>query len=321
MAILIDPPAWPAHGTLWSHLISDTSYEELHAFAIRLGIPRRGFDLDHYDLPASRYADAVALGARAVTAKYVVHALRGTGLRVRQADRGTVVPVRRREYLSVEWWALGGSLGIIDTDEPGEPGEPVTAWLSLGEELIARWSEPHRSYHNEQHLEDVLLALNHFAVRGERVSPVTLLAAWFHDVIYAGAASDERDSARLAVEALSSFGALQDSGIPARVGEFILATSPAQRLADPEPALAQLLDADLAIFAAPAHRYEQYAASVRAEYAHVGDTDFTAGRARILTGYLERTSIYSTDTARQLWEQRARHNVAAEIERLRGTAR
>ena len=38
MAILIDPPAWPAHGTLWSHLVSDSDYDELHAFAALLGL-------------------------------------------------------------------------------------------------------------------------------------------------------------------------------------------------------------------------------------------------------------------------------------------
>ena len=47
MAILIDPPLWPAHGTLWSHLITDTALAELHSFAAHLGIPRRAFDLDH----------------------------------------------------------------------------------------------------------------------------------------------------------------------------------------------------------------------------------------------------------------------------------
>ena len=63
MAILIDPPLWPAHGTLWSHLVSDRSYEELHEFAARIPIPRRGFDLDHYDVPASLYEHVIALGA------------------------------------------------------------------------------------------------------------------------------------------------------------------------------------------------------------------------------------------------------------------
>src|SRR5262245_52428063 len=53
--ILIDPPQVPSRGRLWSHLASDTSYDELHAFARGLGIPARGFDRDHYDVPAEYY--------------------------------------------------------------------------------------------------------------------------------------------------------------------------------------------------------------------------------------------------------------------------
>ncbi|MEU0459181.1 DUF4031 domain-containing protein, partial [Streptomyces sp. NPDC006129] len=31
----MDPPTWPGHGRMWSHLVSDVSYDELHAFAAR----------------------------------------------------------------------------------------------------------------------------------------------------------------------------------------------------------------------------------------------------------------------------------------------
>ena len=33
MAILVDEPLWPNHGTMWAHLVSDASLDELHAFA------------------------------------------------------------------------------------------------------------------------------------------------------------------------------------------------------------------------------------------------------------------------------------------------
>ena len=39
MAVLIDPPRWPAHGRLWSHLVTDTELTELHAFARANDIP------------------------------------------------------------------------------------------------------------------------------------------------------------------------------------------------------------------------------------------------------------------------------------------
>ncbi|GAA4192464.1 DUF4031 domain-containing protein [Gryllotalpicola kribbensis] len=87
MTVLIDRPAWPAHGTLWSHLVSDASLQELHDFAQRARVPRRAFDLDHYDVPAERYDELVALGAQPVSMRQLVERLRGSGLRVRAVDR------------------------------------------------------------------------------------------------------------------------------------------------------------------------------------------------------------------------------------------
>lgn len=90
MTIWIDPPVWPAHGRLWSHVISDTSLEELHDFAQRVGIPRRGFEGDHYDIPADRYAGLVAAGAQETTGRDLLRRLRASGLRLpkRKGDRG-----------------------------------------------------------------------------------------------------------------------------------------------------------------------------------------------------------------------------------------
>lgn len=86
--ILLDPPVWPGHGRLWSHLVSDESYEELHAFAAELGLSRRGFDGDHYDLPASMHDDAVAAGATPVSGRELVARLNASGLRRRKSGRG-----------------------------------------------------------------------------------------------------------------------------------------------------------------------------------------------------------------------------------------
>lgn len=85
--ILVDPPLWPRHERLWSHLVSDSSLDELHAFAARAGIPPRAFDLDHYDVPDERYDDLVALGAQPVGTRELVRRLRASGLRVRARDR------------------------------------------------------------------------------------------------------------------------------------------------------------------------------------------------------------------------------------------
>jgi Protein of unknown function (DUF4031) len=87
MTVLIDQPIWPAHDTAWAHIVSDSSLSELHEFAASAGLPRRAFDLDHYDVPASKWTELVALGAEPVSIREFVLRLEASGLRVHQRDR------------------------------------------------------------------------------------------------------------------------------------------------------------------------------------------------------------------------------------------
>jgi Protein of unknown function (DUF4031) len=79
--ILIDDAVWPWRGRLWAHLVSDSSTEELHAFAARLGLPRRGFQGDHYDVPTEVREAALTLGAEAVSVRELLARLTQAGLR------------------------------------------------------------------------------------------------------------------------------------------------------------------------------------------------------------------------------------------------
>jgi muramoyltetrapeptide carboxypeptidase len=97
VTLLIDPPNSPGHGRLWSHLASDTSFEELHRFAAGLGIPPRGFDRDHYDIPAERYDVVVAAGATPVSSRELISRLHHAGLRRRKGR--TVAPRKPGETL------------------------------------------------------------------------------------------------------------------------------------------------------------------------------------------------------------------------------
>lgn len=89
MTVLIDPPLVPAYGRLWSHLASDESFDELHAFAATLGLPPRAFERDHYDLPSEYYDAAVEAGALEVSSKELVRRLVASGLRRRKSETGT----------------------------------------------------------------------------------------------------------------------------------------------------------------------------------------------------------------------------------------
>lgn len=92
MAVLIDEPRWAHRGQRWSHLVSDASLAELHEFAAQLGIPRRGFHGDHYDVPDDWYDAVVAAGAVPTPSRELLRRLRAAGLRVSPAARRTASP-------------------------------------------------------------------------------------------------------------------------------------------------------------------------------------------------------------------------------------
>jgi hypothetical protein len=73
----------------WCHMAGDAGFEELHAFAARLGIPRHRFQGDHYDLPPHLRARAVELGAEEVHTRELTARMsgaRGDRARRRRAE-------------------------------------------------------------------------------------------------------------------------------------------------------------------------------------------------------------------------------------------
>ncbi|GAA4414716.1 hypothetical protein GCM10023169_00320 [Georgenia halophila] len=313
MAILLDPPRWPAHGTVWAHLVSDVSLEELHLFARANGVPARSFDLDHYDVPAERVDELVAAGAAPVSGRELVLRLRGSGLRVLGAERRRERLRRRTDDLRHRWHQLGDDLlttgpagGTADASAPDRGPE----WAALGVELLRRWDEPHRRYHDLAHLTDVLQHLDVLESDGEAVDPAVRLAAWFHDAVYDGEpGTDEERSAKLAGERLTG---LTDPSTVAEVERLVRLTA-SHTVTAHDPAGAALSDADLGILAAPRGRYDAYVLDVRAEYGQVASEDFRRGRADLLRRLLDHPNLYTTAAGRARWEERARANLAAEL--------
>lgn len=305
MTILVDPARWPAHGLRWAHLVSDHSLAELHAFAHSQRLARRRFDLDHYDVREDELPGLVTAGAVAVTGHELVRRLEASGLRIPQAQRDAQRPRARLAELRA-WWA--------------ELGNGSPAWADAGEWLLARWQEPHRGYHDAEHLHDVLLHLDLLWASGAEMPRATLLAAWYHDAVYEGApGADERASAELARAELLALG--QGSMVADQVARLILSTDPSAvvgAVLEPgdEDAAGLLRDADLAILAAPDARYRAYVEGIRREYAHVPAADFVEGRLHILQDFLARRELFHTPSASKLWDQRARMNLTTEIRQL-----
>ncbi len=187
----------------------------------------------------------------------------------------------------------------------GGPAEVEAA----GVDLLVRWAEPHRRYHDLRHLREVLAALDDLA---PDAPPAAVLAAYWHDAVYDPRATDnEERSAVLASAVLTGLGLTRD--LVATVARLVRAT--AQHEVEPADRPGVLLnDADLAVLAATPERYAEYAADVRVEYAHVGDAAFAAGRSAVLRSLVDRPRLYAAE--RPGWEVRARANVAAELDRL-----
>lgn len=189
--------------------------------------------------------------------------------------------------------------------------------LPYAENLLARWNEPQRRYHTTDHLIAVLDGVDALADHAGDVHAVRL-AAWFHDAVYRpDRTENEERSAALAERALPEAGV--PDAVTAEVARLVRLTvthDPADGDRDGEV----LCDADLAVLAGGPQEYGAYAARVREEYGFVPDEAFRAGRAAVLRQLLELPRLFRTPYRAAAWEERARHNLATELELLTGAA-
>ena len=184
---------------------------------------------------------------------------------------------------------------------------PGAAAAGLGKDLLGRWSEPHRRYHNAEHLEAVLGRLDQL---GGATVAVTL-AAWYHDAVYDPARDDnEAASAALALATLPGLGV--DQATVSEVGRLVKLTATHR----PEPADragALLCDADVAVLGGTREEYAAYRLAVRAEYGGLDEPSWRRGRSSVLRSLLDRDPLFSTAEGRRRWEQAARANLGGEL--------
>lgn len=197
------------------------------------------------------------------------------------------------------------------TDAKARPRKPSGIDSATADQLLTRWSEPHRHHHTVEHLRGVLGALDRLADEGEKFDrEATDLAAWFHDAIYDVAAADsEQRSADLAAQTLN------ESTTRDEVVRLVLLTAD-HKVAPSDANGAALSDADLAILGAPADEYDRYARNVREEFRAVPDEWFRPGRAAVLGALLGDGDLFHTRAGRRLWQNQALSNLRREIARL-----
>jgi predicted metal-dependent HD superfamily phosphohydrolase len=186
-------------------------------------------------------------------------------------------------------------------------GDP-TPWY---ERLTRAYAEPHRHYHNQQHIAECLAEFDgarHLARQPEAVE----LALWFHDAVYDPRAGDnEEHSAALAKQCLDGAGLRE---LATTVSELVMATR-LHGAFGPDAAL--IVDVDLSILGQDELRFVEYEEQIRKEYSWVPRPVFNSKRAEILQGFLDREQIYANKLFADRYEQRARRNLKDSIRKLK----
>ena len=180
----------------------------------------------------------------------------------------------------------------------------------LFEGLVSRYSEPHRYYHNIEHIRKCLSFLGEFSVTNIRVCSAFI---WYHDAVYIPfSSSNEEDSARLAVHELN--GLLTKSEIDL-VEKYILSTK--NHRSDPsDEDQSLLLDIDMSILGSNEAEYLEYRNQIFDEYFPDGYPDdfdkFKVGRSKFIRSVLL-NPIYSTKVMGERFESQARKNLEMEL--------
>lgn len=215
-------------------------------------------------------------------------------------------------------WLMSSWLRTCKQAGATAPDEQIRA---VGEALVDRWAQPDRCFHDLRHLADVLNRVDELAEECHDPELVRL-AAWYHGAIFDSASEaayasrggeDETASAVLATEQLTELGLPQKS--VARVSHLV--TALLRHTPDPgDFDCAVLCDADLGMLATEPQRYKAYLADLREEYSHIPLPDYLRARIAILTKLLGRPTLFTSPLG-TAWEDAARQNLEAELQRLR----
>lgn len=178
--------------------------------------------------------------------------------------------------------------------------------------LVAAYAQPHRQYHTQAHISACLNHLDQFSDYPVHKTELEL-ALWFHDAIYKPFRDDnELQSALWAERFLANNGA--PAGLIENTTRLIMATVHNGRCEAPDEQA--LVDIDLAILGADSSTYQGFEKQVRQEYKWVPSFLYRRKRRELLASFLDRNSIYHSDSFRQRLETQARSNMAEAIKQL-----
>ena len=207
------------------------------------------------------------------------------------------------DFLKHEWFQLASKLTKNDTNIE-------LLWI----EIKTQYQLKIRHYHNLFHIESMLKQANKnkHAIKDY---DALLLAIWYHDIIYKPTKkNNEEQSALFAEKRLKSFNI--DEKTSNNVAKLINSTKKHEIVLDENLDNAYLLDIDLSILGSPWENYQNYIKNIRKEYHIYPNLLYNKGRKQVLQHFLERDTLFFTETYQSNFESKARQNILKEIELL-----
>jgi predicted metal-dependent HD superfamily phosphohydrolase len=180
------------------------------------------------------------------------------------------------------------------------------------EDLVQKYTEPNRHYHNLNH---VNTCLNAFDQTVDHISDKFCVEAaiWFHDVIYDPQKGDNEHLSAKHASAFLGKTNVEEKKISKIENLICLTKHPANPLSGDEKIL---LDIDLMILGSEPKLYEEYEKSIRKEYSFVPSHLYKMGRKKLLKSFIERKKIFETSFFVQRYETQARDNLEKAINNL-----
>lgn len=173
------------------------------------------------------------------------------------------------------------------------------------DDLLTRYGEPQRVFHNASHISNML--------GGGEKDVVLELAIWYHDAVFDPTRTNNEElSAELAEKNLSQIGL--KSKLISQVLDSVLSTKTHNAK---DKIQEKLIDLDLNILGASEKDYARYRQAIRLEYAWVPDEIYQYQRSLVMQRFLDRETIFYA--AKDL-EVQARENLAREIRLLQDYA-
>ncbi len=186
----------------------------------------------------------------------------------------------------------------------------------LWQDIVYRYCEPHRAYHNLNHIAYIFSLLSSYLPQVKNPA-VMGFAILYHDIVYDTYRKDnEKESAEMAAIHLTEL--MVKKEIIEQVKVFIMATKlhevPTEHSLSND--LALFLDLDMAILGEDFETYKMYSSRIRKEYAQYSDELYRAGRKEALEKFLSSENIFITEEFRIVIEDAARKNIRREIGQL-----